>query len=84
MYDKQDVIAEELSNYCQELRSQLKDSKATITWLCDSKSDLQKKLSDLEDRLRIALQNVHGLEEMNVGANERIAELEGQLNGALS
>ena len=68
MYNNNDRVAEELSNYCQDLREQLKDAKATITWVCDSKADLQKKLVDLEERLRLSLAQVHALENMQVAA----------------
>jgi chromosome segregation ATPase len=52
MYDTNDKVAEELSNYCTDLREQLKDAKATITWVCDSKAGVQKKLATAEETLR--------------------------------
>jgi chromosome segregation ATPase len=70
MYNNNDRIAEELSNYCTDLREQLKDAKATITWVCDSKAEVQKKLATAEETLR---------------TNEvAIAELEDQLKNALT
>jgi uncharacterized coiled-coil protein SlyX len=70
MYDHNDRIAEELSNYCTDLREQLADSKRTVTWLCDQKAEIEKTV----DKLR----------EENKVLGERVKYLEGQLSGALS
>jgi hypothetical protein len=70
MYDKNDKIAEELSNYCTDLREQLSSSKDTINWLSERKRDgetLNEKLA-----------------EANKTLGERVKFLESQLSGAQS
>jgi DNA anti-recombination protein RmuC len=69
MYATNDRVAEELSNYCTDLREQLRDSKSTITWLSE-----QKVLTDQSLREKVAL-----LES----SWARVNELEDQLKDLL-
>jgi chromosome segregation ATPase len=65
MYDHNDRIAEELSNYCTDLREQLRDSKSTVTWLSE-----QKVLADTALREEVALGKV---------ASARVEDLEAEV-----
>jgi predicted nuclease with TOPRIM domain len=84
MYDHNDRIAEELSNYCTDLREQLSDSKRTVTWLCDQKAEVQKTVDEKVALLESSWTRVNDLEISNKVLGERVKYLEGQLNGALS
>jgi uncharacterized coiled-coil DUF342 family protein len=67
MYDTNDRIAEELSNYCTDLREQLRDSKSTVTWLSEQKVLADQSLNNTLEISRVQKLAIEELEEAMAG-----------------